>query len=76
MMLKKLSWFAICLLWLSLPPMMCLADNDDIDPHNMKYAAGGGVRYAIDKKEKINLRIDIGVSPYGIFPYVLFQEAF
>jgi len=51
-------------------------DNDDIDPHNMKYAAGGGVRYAIDKKEKINLRIDIGVSPYGIFPYVLFQEAF
>ena len=51
-------------------------DNDDIDTQNMKYAGGGGVRYAIDKKEKINLRIDIGVSPYGIFPYVLFQEAF
>jgi len=28
------------------------------------------------EKEKINLRLDIGVSRYGVFPYVLFQESF
>ena len=51
-------------------------DNDELETQSMKYAAGCGIRYAIDKKEKINIRIDIGVSPYGIFPYILFQEAF
>jgi len=51
-------------------------DPDDLDAQDMKYAAGGGIRYAISRKEKINLRIDLGVSPYGVFPYVMFQEAF
>ena len=47
-----------------------------IGQQDLKYAAGGVIRYAISRKEKINLRIDLGVSPYGVFPYVLFQEAF
>lgn len=51
-------------------------DTQDLELDNLKYAAGGGFRYAIDEKEKINLRVDIGVSRYGIFPYVLFQESF
>ena len=51
-------------------------DQDDLEIQDIKYAGGGGIRYAIDKEDKINLRIDIGASPYGVFPYVLFQEAF
>ena len=51
-------------------------DTQDLEFQNLKYAAGGGLRFAIDKKEKINLRVDIGVSRYGVFPYVLFQESF
>jgi len=48
----------------------------DYDIKEMKYGGGGGIRWAISQKEKINLRLDIGVSPYGVFPYVMFQEAF
>jgi len=51
-------------------------DSDELKVQNIKYAAGGGLRFAINKEERINLRFDIGVSPYGIFPYVLFQESF
>jgi hypothetical protein len=51
-------------------------DGENYDINEIKYGAGGGIRYAISSKEKINLRFDIGVSRYGIFPYVMFQEAF
>ena len=47
--------------------------TEDID---LKVAGGVGLRYALNKKEKINVRLDIGVSQYGIFPYVMLQEAF
>jgi hypothetical protein len=49
---------------------------ENYDINDMKYGGGGGLRYAVSLKEKINLRFDIGVSRYGIFPYVMFQEAF
>jgi hypothetical protein len=51
-------------------------DGEKYDINDIKYGGGGGIRYAISIKEKINLRFDIGISRYGIFPYVLFQEAF
>jgi hypothetical protein len=51
-------------------------NGENYDINEIKFGGGGGIRYAISSKEKINLRIDIGVSRYGIFPYVLFQEAF
>ena len=47
--------------------------TEDID---LKVAGGVGLRYALNKKEKINVRLDIGVSQYGVFPYVMLQEAF
>ena len=37
-------------------------DPQNLEIENLKYVAGGGFRYAIDAKEKINLRVDIGVS--------------
>jgi len=46
---------------------------EDID---LKVAGGAGLRYALNKKEKINVRLDIGVSRYGVFPYIMLQEAF
>lgn len=49
------------------------ASPEDID---LKVAAGAGLRFALNKEEKINVRLDIGVSRYGIFPYVMLQEAF
>jgi len=47
--------------------------TEDID---LKVAGGAGLRFALNKAEKINLRLDIGVSRYGIFPYIMLQEAF
>jgi hypothetical protein len=46
---------------------------EDID---LKVAGGAGLRFALNKTEKINVRLDIGVSRYGVFPYVMLQEAF
>ena len=46
------------------------------DLNDMKYGGGGGIRWAISQEERINLRFDIGLSQYGIFPYVMFQESF
>jgi len=47
--------------------------TEDID---LKVAGGAGLRFALNKAEKINLRLDIGVSRYGVFPYIMLQEAF
>ncbi|MEN8245461.1 MAG: hypothetical protein ABFS43_11245 [Thermodesulfobacteriota bacterium] len=47
--------------------------TEEID---LKVAGGVGMRFALNKQEKINIRLDIGVSRYGIFPYVMLQEAF
>ena len=42
----------------------------------VKYAAGAGVRFALDPDERINLRLDLGVSPWGVFPYFMIGESF
>ena len=41
-----------------------------------KLAAGGGLRYIMNRDERIHLRADIGVSRYGGQVYFQFQEAF
>ena len=46
---------------------------EDID---LKVAGGAGLRFALNKQEKINVRLDLGVSRYGVFPYIMLQEAF
>lgn len=34
----------------------------DIDFHHVKYSYGGGLRVALDQKEKLNLRLDYGIA--------------
>jgi len=51
-------------------------DATTLEDVDLKVAGGAGLRFALNKKEKINIRLDIGVSQYGIFPYVMLQEAF
>jgi len=48
----------------------------DWDAGDLKYAGGVGVRYALNKRERINLRVDIGFSEEGVFPYIQMREAF
>jgi len=49
------------------------ATMEDFDP---KVAGGAGLRFTLNKTEKINVRLDIGISRYGFFPYVMLNEAF
>ena len=51
-------------------------DTDSLEGIDPKFAGGAGLRYALNQQEKINVRLDIGVSQYGIFPYIMLQEAF
>ncbi len=48
----------------------------DLSLQELKVGAGGGIRYQLDKKEKVNLRFDVGVSQWGVFPYINIMEAF
>lgn len=43
---------------------------------HLQFAAGSGVRFVLDKKEKINMRLDIGASRWGVQPYFGITEAF
>lgn len=40
------------------------------------YAGGAGVRYTLDREEGIVVRLDVGVSPWGVFPYLMIMQAF
>ena len=51
-------------------------DATSTEDFDLKVAGGVGLRFALNKEEKINLRLDIGVSRYGVFPYIMLQEAF
>ncbi|WP_456406710.1 BamA/TamA family outer membrane protein [Caldithrix abyssi] len=42
----------------------------------IKYSFGFGIRYLISPQEKIHLRVDVGVSRWGINPYFQISEAF
>ena len=40
---------------------------DAFKPQSLKYSVGGGLRFMIDKREKINVRLDVGhtIGPIG-----------
>ena len=42
----------------------------------IKYAGGIGLRFALNREEKINIRLDLAVSPWGFGPYLKIQEKF
>lgn len=52
------------------------SDWYELDASNLKWTGGGGLRIALDPREKINLRIDVGVSKLGLAPMVMIKEAF
>jgi hypothetical protein len=43
---------------------------------NLKVSGGLGLRFAINREEPINIRIDLGISEMGTGFYVQFREAF
>ncbi|HVJ19207.1 MAG TPA: BamA/TamA family outer membrane protein [Polyangiaceae bacterium] len=46
----------------------------DFDP--LRWAVGGGLRYALSKEERLNLRLDAGVGPDTFGVYFTAREAF
>lgn len=48
----------------------------DFEITQQKYAAGAGLRFALDPKHKMNLRFDIGFSESGVSPIIILGEAF
>lgn len=49
---------------------------NDYDISDVKYSVGLGLRFAVNPEEKINLRLDLGLSKYGLYPYFQLSEAF
>jgi len=41
-----------------------------------QFSGGAGLRYRLDEEEKINFRLDVGVSKWGVEPYFGITEAF
>ena len=50
--------------------------SSEFDASDLKYTAGGGVRYALDPKNKMHIRLDVGVSEFGVSPIIILGEAF
>jgi hypothetical protein len=48
----------------------------DFSAENLRFAGGVGIRFTLDPKDRINLRIDVGVSEFGVAPVLLLTEAF
>ena len=48
----------------------------DFSTDKLLLTGGVGLRFVLDPKEQINLRIDVGVSEYGIAPTLVITEAF
>ena len=49
---------------------------DEFNAKNWRYTYGAGLRLTIDKVQKINLRIDVGVGNGKVLPYFTIAEAF
>lgn len=50
---------------------------DDIFSQRVHFAGGLGLRFRISKKDKINIRLDLGIDEKGnTFPYLTIGEAF
>lgn len=51
-------------------------NTEDINLNNFLPAAGIGLRYEIDKNQKINIRFDVGFGKNSVEFYFTFKEAF
>jgi len=49
---------------------------EDFEVPGSKVAGGAGLRFALNREEKVNFRFDLGISRWGIQPYFQFSEAF
>lgn len=49
---------------------------DAFNDKNWRFTYGGGLRLMLDKAQKINLRMDIGVGDKKVLPYFTIGEAF
>ena len=49
---------------------------EDYEIEDLKYSYGAGIRYMLNEREKINMRVDVGFSPWGTYPYLRISEAF
>jgi hypothetical protein len=49
---------------------------DQFNGTNWRYTYGAGLRLTIDKVQKINLRVDVGVGNGKVLPYFTIAEAF
>lgn len=47
-----------------------------LDGESVKYSAGGGIRYALDPKNKLHIRFDLGFSATGSSTVLVLGEAF
>lgn len=50
--------------------------GQDWQPEDVKYAGGAGLRYTLNRRDRINFRLDLAVSPWGVQPYFSVMEAF
>ncbi|MFD3001680.1 BamA/TamA family outer membrane protein [Pontibacter toksunensis] len=48
----------------------------DVEFSNIKYSIGSGLRYALNKEQKLNIRIDVGYGREGSNLYIVIGEAF
>lgn len=48
----------------------------DFEITGWKWAAGGGLRFAVNRKERINVRVDVGATAEGRNVYLAIGEAF
>ena len=44
--------------------------------NNLKYSLGAGIRFAINKKERLNVRVDFGLGRKNNAFYIGLTEAF
>jgi len=49
---------------------------DSFNDKNWRFTYGGGLRLMLDKAQKINLRMDIGIGDGKVLPYFTIGEAF
>jgi outer membrane protein assembly factor BamA len=48
----------------------------DLFKQKLNFGYGAGLRYKLDKKEHVNIRLDIGMGGGQILPYLTISEAF
>ena len=50
--------------------------TSDVAFSTLKYSVGGGLRYALNQEQKLNIRVDVGYGREGTNFYIVIGEAF